>query len=194
MGDGTFMPLVDLELPPAFDVVAADFDGDGQLDVATPKWHAFNLGGGTFDAPVLHDLPGGPIAVAAADFDDDGRPDLAVAEGYGRVFVMLSEEGGLAPPLEFQASDGEDLRSIAAGDLNGDGRPDLAFTDTYTGWSTLLNGGGGWFGAVNPYGVGFAYFAIQAADLNGDGATDLAAVKSQFEVDSVVTVLFNCSP
>ena len=85
------------------DLAAADFDGDGNLDVAmATQLASFNLyigkGDGTFQAPVNIPFPRvgvtGSWSLAAGDFNGDGKPDLAVANagmnGEGRIYIYLN--------------------------------------------------------------------------------------------------------
>jgi hypothetical protein len=95
-GDGSFQPNiptpVGVEL---FQVVAADFNEDGKLDVATgflPRGAGavnglavlLGNGDGTFQSPT-----GAPVEgrMAVGDFDRDGRPDLAVDDGELQILL-----------------------------------------------------------------------------------------------------------
>lgn len=69
-------------------VVAADFTGDGHVDIVVVQASAddrngvvlllANAGDGTLLAPVSYTIAGSPDALAVADFNGDGLPDLAV--------------------------------------------------------------------------------------------------------------------
>jgi hypothetical protein len=76
---------------PVTDLALADFNGDGELDVAASKKLLEGRGDGTL-APAV-DLPAGDAyAVAVGDFNGDGRPDVAAANtGSNNVAVLLND-------------------------------------------------------------------------------------------------------
>jgi hypothetical protein len=103
-GDGTFQSQVDYgtgNLP--FAVTAADFNGDGNLDLALPNdvdntvSVLLGNGDGTFqthgDYPVLLS----PNSLAAGDFNQDGRLDIAVVSLLN-TSVLLQDSFVLSPP------------------------------------------------------------------------------------------------
>src|SRR5581483_1980951 len=69
-------------------LTAADFDGDGQQDIAMAFYDALstgenivvylNRGDGIFDATYLT-AGQGPSCIVAADFNGDGKPDIAIS-------------------------------------------------------------------------------------------------------------------
>src|SRR5262249_16635603 len=152
-------------------LVAGDFTGDGQLDLAvlsqgyTYFGGASNpggiqmlmgKGGGTFQPLAMLNLPAlvFPYAGVAGNFDGDGRLDLAVHEtgnfGYGAsdpggVYVLLGNGDGTFRPLAKMTAGIQPI-ALVAGDFTGDEKPDLAVA-TY-----------------NPQ-----TFALQAGVLLGDG-------------------------
>src|SRR5690606_38127168 len=71
-------------------VAAADFDGDGDIDIAVTHSRDGNVGlyrnqgAPNFLPPILFTVGNNPSGLVAADFDGDGDIDLAVAnEGNG---------------------------------------------------------------------------------------------------------------
>jgi hypothetical protein len=187
LGDGTGRftrsaqpALPDLEYRPR--VVVADFNGDGQSDLAVgplKKGAAvlLGLGSGRFAAARRVTAATGPLA--AADFDGDGKPDLAVA---GKTLTILLGDGvggfTRAPGSPLKA----DYRTgISAADLNGDSRVDIAAVHDNS-LVVLLGSGGGRFHRVRgsralPF---FAPGVFGAADLTGDRNVDLAARVQMF--------------
>ncbi|MHB1846436.1 MAG: FG-GAP repeat domain-containing protein, partial [Deltaproteobacteria bacterium] len=82
-------------------VVAADFDQDGRLDIATVDEGSGGNGGrsiavllgngdGTLQAPLEYAVGGTPAALAVGDFNGDGKPDLAVTDSAGEVDILLN--------------------------------------------------------------------------------------------------------
>jgi hypothetical protein len=98
-GDGTFQVAAGTLAPPPDTItnpevgvqslVVADFDGDGELDVAASGNSLLSGNGdGTFQAPITLG-PGSPD-IAAGDFNGDGKPDL-VMDGGTIVLNMTSQ-------------------------------------------------------------------------------------------------------
>ena len=103
-GDGTFGPL-DVYAPPEIhpnSVVAGDFDGDGNQDLAAGNGDAADFillrgnGDGSFQTAVHHDQWGGLDPLLAGDFDRDGRQDL-VTRGGGLRVLLGNADGTFRP-------------------------------------------------------------------------------------------------
>jgi hypothetical protein len=183
-GDGTFEPPKELLMQNAFSLSAADFDGDGKLDLyvafagssyCTPNYTScfatlLGNGDGTFGAPggPGGTLPSGTGYPAIGDFNGDGQLDVAVAgydsKGQGVVDVYLSGIKRVEYPVKLAGD------TVAAADVNGDGKLDLV-TD---GVSVLLGNGDGTFrrGESIPSG---GSWSVNLGDFNGDGKLDVAA-------------------
>jgi VCBS repeat protein/ASPM-SPD-2-Hydin domain-containing protein len=187
-GDGTFdqgvyYPAGDQP----FSIVAADFDHDGNLDLAVANSLSdyvtilLGNGDGTFrEGPQSPAVPGSAIFVTVGDFNNDGIPDLVTLEDSGYchcVSVLLGNGDGTfqdaantEPPFIVQA--------MGVGDFNRDGNLDLATAGT-SGTSSsvnlLLGNGDGTFryGASYP-GKEVDPAAIAVADFNHDHKLDLA--------------------
>jgi uncharacterized repeat protein (TIGR01451 family) len=159
--------------------VAADFDRDGNTDVAV----ALSAGSvavlrgdgqGAFAAP-LGVLTGTDVVdVATADFDRDGWPDLAVAHrGTQDVVVLRNNQAGGFARQAYPV--GGAPQSLALGDFGGDGGIDIAVTNETAGALLVLHGGGD--GTFVPGGttlVGNGSLALAAGRFNDDAREDLA--------------------
>jgi uncharacterized protein (TIGR03437 family) len=134
-------------LNPSF-IVTADFNGDGNLDLAVADLNSNNLtvllgngNSGFKPAPGSPVSVGtNPISIAVADFNLDTIPDLAVANyGSNNVTVLLGNgSGGFKPGTGSPFTVGAGPRSVAVGDFNADGVPDLVIADSGSGDVTVL--------------------------------------------------------
>ncbi|MGH7768350.1 MAG: FG-GAP repeat domain-containing protein [Candidatus Binatia bacterium] len=93
-------------------LTAADFNGDGALDLAAAHFPGNRLsvllgnGDGTFGHRRSFSTPKGQFAIAADDFNGDGQPDLAVANGKLSIRINNTEFPGAAPSITVTAPDG----------------------------------------------------------------------------------------
>jgi hypothetical protein len=180
-------------------ITAADFDGDGALDLFLglgsegPGAVYRNNGAATFtDAgPDTFAALVDPVtAVAAGDLDGDGRPDLVIADGTAdtvplRVYLNRSKGGAIAFSLAESWSIPERdwiVSAMTLVDVDGDGALDLVLATPSAsdgvGLRLLLHHGKGFEDATArlPSGIAGEIAAIAAGDVNGDGAPDLVAV------------------
>jgi hypothetical protein len=186
-GGGTFAAVTTLAGGATHAVAAADFDGDGAIDLAFANTGAnviyLNRGASGFSR--VADLGSDDSRdVVAADFDRDGRPDLVFANGNGpsRYYRNLGA-GGFAAGV---VVDSLGARSVAAGDFTGDGRPDLVFgvraDATGPPANTVYRNDPGTGGAAQfmlAARIGAAPTArVLAADVDGDGTTDVVALNT----------------
>jgi hypothetical protein len=115
-------------------VVAADFDGDGKIDLAASFASATGgsiavlrgKGDGTFGPPTsmpLADAVAG-AALIAADLDGDGRADLVINTRSG-LAILRATQKGFDPPVVLPAAD---LSQVTAGDFRGTRALGLAAT------------------------------------------------------------------
>ena len=112
------------------DVVVGDFDGDGNLDVATANGGATTVtirlgdGAGGFGSAEAVVVGNGPRAIAAADLDGDDDDDLVVAVYGDDAIVGIASGAGtfVAQPAIGVNAGPVDL---SPAELDGDGVPDL---------------------------------------------------------------------
>jgi hypothetical protein len=185
-GDGTFASpayFFDGASSDGTFLVAADFNGDGNVDIAASATGnsgrrtalLFGKGDGTFQAATFP--LGDFMAEFTADFNNDGKADLVGVGAKNDQVVLLGNGDGtfMAQPV----FTGYAIDAVA--DINGDGIPDLvASLDLGNGhgfntYGVYLGNGDGTFGpfitAVFVDGS-LPTFGL-AADMNGDGKVDL---------------------
>lgn len=120
------------------DVRAADFNGDGRIDLALAQFGydqgsvawLERTGAWEFRRHVLLELSGA-INVCVGDFNRDGRPDFAalVSQQWEEIYLFENTGGGFVR-RRIWGSTNEDFGSsgMSVADLNQDGWPDLLFT------------------------------------------------------------------
>lgn len=178
---------------------AADFNGDGNLDVMVQGEFDpvvdLGYGSGAFTTKgELLSPPAFPESVALGDFNGDGKIDAAVASSgtsaypYSGLTIALGNgDGTFAAAKGSPSSLGQSLWTVVTGDFNGDGKLDLAVTDQGSNTVLVLLGNGdGTFRAPVSVAVGNAPDAIVAGDFNNDGKLDLAVLN---EGDGTLTLL-----
>ena len=190
-GDGAYQPAVAYDAAGYFtqSVTAADFNGDGKLDLALANQCSdlsctngsvtvlLGNGDGSFRAAVSYASGGDASFVTAGDLNGDGKLDLVVANyEIDNVGVLLGNGDGTFQSVSTYASGGENASSVALADLNGDGRLDLAVTNYLSGTvAVLLGNGNGTFQSAVSYSTGGALAStVVVADFNHDNKPDLA--------------------
>ena len=126
-------------------VAAADFTGDGRLDLTVVNFSSSNVSvllgnaNGTFQPAVNSATGASPLSVAVGDFNTDGKLDLATANAGGVSVLLGNGNGTFQTPTSI--SIGLSPASLAVGDFNGDGKLDLGVTST-----VLVDDGWGYYG------------------------------------------------
>jgi hypothetical protein len=178
-------------------VVVADFNRDGNMDIATAN------SGDNSVTILLGDGAGGfipssgspfavgtsPQSVAVSDFNGDGRPDIVTANNGGNsVTVLLGDgTGGFMAAAGSPIPAGLFPKSAAVGDFNGDGRPDLVVANSGNNTVRLLLGDGlGGFAGGGAFAVGSFPESVAVGDVNADGKLDIVSANSG---SNTVTVL-----
>jgi hypothetical protein len=180
-------------------MVAADFNGDGILDLAVANSGDNTVtllmgnGDGTF-TPANASAPTGnaPNAMAVGDFNGDGNLDLAITNYNDNTISILLNQNCSAgaptactfAPAAVSPAVGSGPSAIAAGDLNADGFLDLAVTNSNSNSVTILLGNGaGAFTATVPatgpnYSTGTTPEGLVLADFNADGRLDIVTANA----------------
>jgi hypothetical protein len=177
--------------------VAADFDGDNDIDLAVSLK---NLGtvqllvntGGVF-------APGGSVAIGGseprhmvgADVDGDGDVDLVTANRDSNSLSVLLNNGSGAFSLGSVVPVGADPRYLVVARLNGDLLPDVAVASHDSRRvDVLFNNGAGGFAGMQSYAVpgNNKPTGMVAFDLEGDGDMDLATTTDNNDLGQIVTL------
>ena len=179
-------------------VALADFNSDGNLDIAAANFASFTVSmlfgnaDRTFqDAfTIAGVLSANPEFIVAGDFNNDGKADIATCNSgppdHNKVNVLLGNGNGSFQPLQVYTV-GLNPRFMTTGDFNQDGNLDLAVSDTgQNKVSVLLNNGSGVFQPASHYPVGLHPNYIATGDFNLDGETDLAVSNGDSRTFSVL--------
>ena len=196
-GDGTFgTPITNTVFTQSVggdgvpgSVVAADFNGDGKLDLAVVGDYIstggvtilLGNGDGTFTAAGPNILPTTDFGlIATGDFNGDGIPDLIVTHYYefgSNPIVLLGKGDGTFTALPTSFPLDYFPKSIVVGDFNGDDILDLGFSDL-NGVEIALGKGDGTFKetAASPISVPGEFVGLSLGDFNHDGKLDIAGI------------------
>ena len=178
-GRGTFVPGSDLTTASnAGEVVSADFNNDGILDLADTGGGLsvrLGTGGGNYATRTVYPAPGSFYTLTAGDIDNDGDIDMVVPRTDGPVNILQNNGAGVFTALALApGGGGSDSRKAALGDLDGDGDLDMVLASTNSFITVYANNGSGGF-TVNAAitGAGTAVYTA-LGDVDNDGDLDFA--------------------
>ncbi|MFI5141966.1 MAG: T9SS type A sorting domain-containing protein, partial [Bacteroidia bacterium] len=195
----------------ASQLISADFNRDGEVDLATVNYSTpgpgsvsvlLGTGTGSF-SPAINFLSGfQPSSIASADFNHDGFADIVTANPSSeKVWVSLGNgTGNFNTAHSFTV--GGIACSVISADFNNDGKTDLATANgDSNSVSILLGTGTGSFGPASTFSAGVTSWwrdtAIANAnggtaqlliteDFNGDGKLDLAVAHNDSNIVSIL--------
>ncbi|MGD8236937.1 MAG: VCBS repeat-containing protein [Armatimonadota bacterium] len=192
--------VFDPDLRAVHDIVPADIDGDGRLEVLTMSdrnnvrwyripddptkpWPRQDIG------PAVH------AGLSVGDLDGDGDLDIVRTnvwfenlKGDGTEWVQHDIGPNTPPPPDFRPSFAFDATRSFVCDMNGDGRNDVVFTDAEipggkVWWMENADGRGrSWRRHDVPLGDGVrrgAYHSLHVGDLDGDGDLDILSCEME---------------
>ncbi len=133
----------------AYDLVVADFDGDGHPDIAvvdqysnTVSVHRNISTPGTIAISANVDYTTGniPYSITTADFDGDGKPDLATANDADNTFTVLRNAGSNETAItSFSPTSGTTGTVVTITGLNLSGVTSVSFGDSAAASFTYVN-------------------------------------------------------
>ncbi|MCC6371249.1 MAG: T9SS type A sorting domain-containing protein [Bacteroidia bacterium] len=176
-----------------YDAVSADFNNDGNKDLALTNNGGNNvavfmgLGTGFFAPVVTYTVGTWPKGLTTADYNNDGNMDIAASvNGADSVSVLMgSPTGTFSSAIRYKVGFGP--QSIKSADMNGDGFTDILVACTNTNnlyTSVLMNNNGTFLPAVN-YSVSPKPTNLTVADFNSDSYPDFATSNENFSSGSV---------
>lgn len=168
------------------DLVPADFNGDGRIDLAVSNRRSDNIsvlltqadGPGFERLDSVYDVDGGVSGLFLHDLNGDGRDDVIQSHILTKeISVRMAGIGGVLGPAVYSALESPPV-SFRAGDYNGDDHADLIVVHSNSlrpGLSVLFGDGNGGF---NPPSflpsTGGGLFSVIVADFDNDGLPDAA--------------------
>jgi Bacterial Ig-like domain (group 3)/FG-GAP-like repeat/FG-GAP repeat len=177
-------------------LVAADFDGDGKLDIAAVNNKTNNVvillgnGDGTFQPPLTPNAVGSqPSGIAVGDFNQDGFPDLVVANFGSNTISVLINNGDGTFKTAANYTVGHGPYAVARANFNADAFPDLVVVnETDKTVSVLINNGDGTFAPQVTYNTSLSSpSSVAIGDFNGDSKLDLAVGDSATQFLSILS-------
>lgn len=174
----------------ARDVIAADLDGDGDMDVLSASagdskiaWYQNTDGSGSFSNElIINQSAAFAQDVYVADMDSDGDLDVLSASTNDSKIAWYENEDGLGSfgPEQVVATTAFGASSVFAANLDGDNDLDIlsaSLLDNKIAWyESFIGKGRVRFSLLNPVtdpGEAVGAHAVISADIDGDGDPDV---------------------
>ncbi len=161
-------------------ITAADFNGDGHMDLATADYGffgagqsisiLFNDGTGNFTTSPSYLPVMGPSLIASADINGDGKPDVLVGSagtnsaGPWSISVLINDGSGYSM-YSFSLSN---QVSLLTADVNGDGRADIISSILTTNGNAILSIPDTWLNSASS--LAFLVPVIMQSGFTANGA------------------------
>jgi hypothetical protein len=187
-GAGLFGPqrLISDTADAAYAVVAADLDGDLDLDVLSASrdddkiaWYRNRNGNGDFGAPlVISTAADEATSVFAVDMDGDGDMDvLSASRNDDKLAWYENTDGaGTFGAEQVVSFEGNGAIDVFAADVDGDADADVisaSFFDNTVAWIENLDGAGSFGPRQVLFNAAEGVFAVFAVDIDRDGDIDV---------------------
>ncbi len=182
----------------SYGITAHDFDGDGDLEVATAdaQGNTVSIFDGPPEALALVQsitIENYPNYLQGADVDRDGDIDLVVSALWELQVLLNDGTGSFADPLVFAAAGHIFFTGVRAAELDGDGDLDVLLSGSEGGDSlvVMLNDGLGGFAVADevPYSSIFGNpYPFDVGDIDNDDDLD---VLLPLEYEARVSVVLN---
>jgi hypothetical protein len=202
-GDGTFgSPIVSI-VPASnnagiatyvpYPIAVADFNGDGNLDIAAPDYFDGQIriylgdGKGGFTAGNTLNDSYQPYAIYTSDVNHDGNADLIafnISGSYGAAVWLGDGKGSFTYTQTYPASLAVTFYARAVADMNGDGNVDVVGVDGLGDVQVITGNSNGSFNAPQTIATGIEtggafYTGINLADLTGNGIPDILTTSQE---------------
>ncbi len=187
-------PFIVHAKPHTHGIAVADFNGDGNLDLATDDWGQNKIliisgdGKMNFGNETFYGVGNRPYQrLRTADLNKDGKADIVTTnlEGNNTTVLLGQGNGKFNEAVGSPFPCGASPFGVAISDVNGDGNPDLAIANSPTitseskgqdGLWILLGDGTGKFSSLkgSPFKTGKSPSRLAIGDLDGNGINDIA--------------------